>query len=481
MKTLKLFALIIISMLLRQHVNAQDPCGIINISPLHLGLDSIRVSAVNLASAADSAAAVLIVDYGDGATDTLAGFDTSLVHGYANEQEYIVCLTYISPGCTSTHCDTINALRCPPQALTVSQIYPATGTVRFQVNIPYFAAYSYSWNFGANATPNTATGQVAIASFTGTGLYSGSVDVTIGGCTQTVPFVVNMQGCDAEIDETTIDGLNLTAIAVADTNMYYTWLADGRNIASGVEIDYMLNDIKPYELCLATTTAACRDTACTTVTPTPGQDSIYGHVYKDGDAACDVTIYLMEQVSPGIVTAIDSAYPVYSYNPGLQSSCVGTYIMAVPNGNYFLLAAPLPWGADYIYYAPTYYSDDTLLVNATAITNDSTGDLVINLVSRLPQDTTATSIEGKGNIQLTTLYPNPTNDKAVLSIVAKQSGIATLHIADVTGRIVQTTTANLAAGSNELNIDMSSHANGLYYLTINNGSAKHTLKLLKAR
>lgn len=478
MKTIKLFALIVISMLLRQHVNAQDPCGIINIGPLHLGLDSIRVSAVNLASAADSAAAVLIVDYGDGATDTLAGFDTSLVHGYANEQEYIVCLTYISPGCTSTHCDTINALRCPPQALTVSQVSPTPGTVRFQVNIPYYVPYTYSWNFGSNATPATATGQVAIASFTGTGLYSGSVDVTIGGCMQTVPFVVNMQSCDAEIDETVLDGVNLTAIAVTDTNMNYAWLVDRTYVRGGADLQYRLNDIKPYELCLATITAACRDTACTTVTPTLGQDSVYGYVFKNGEPVCDVWVYVMQETSPGVAVAIDSTYGVNSNLSYQQSLCAGLYIAKIPTGNYFLKAKLDFPDNEWYLYAPTYYGDDTLITDATPVTNNSNSPLVINLV---PYQGIGVGINNVANLQLTSLHPNPTADKATLNIAAKQGGTATIQVADVTGRIVQTSTANLTAGHNELNIDMGSHANGLYYVTVNDGTTKLTLKLLKAK
>lgn len=77
-------------------------------------------------------------------------------------------------------------------------------------------------------------------------------------------------------------------------------------------------------------------------------------------------------------------------------------------------------------------------------------------------------------LKVNSLYPNPTTGQITVKLVAPlQNGL--VQIMDVAGRILLTATAN----GSILNYDLSHFAAGVYFLHIEQGEQKITLKIIK--
>ncbi|MBP1629307.1 MAG: flavobacterium repeat protein [Bacteroidetes bacterium] len=79
------------------------------------------------------------------------------------------------------------------------------------------------------------------------------------------------------------------------------------------------------------------------------------------------------------------------------------------------------------------------------------------------------------NNQDITLYPNPTNGKAKLSI-QRLNDKAQVNIFDLTGRVLKTYTID--TNQKELEIDLSGYAKGVYNISINNNNTNISKKLI---
>ena len=64
------------------------------------------------------------------------------------------------------------------------------------------------------------------------------------------------------------------------------------------------------------------------------------------------------------------------------------------------------------------------------------------------------------------VYPNPAQDQVMLTIGYIQSEKASIKMMDYTGKIVADIPVNLIEGENQLEIPVSSLAQGIYLLTI---------------
>ena len=72
-------------------------------------------------------------------------------------------------------------------------------------------------------------------------------------------------------------------------------------------------------------------------------------------------------------------------------------------------------------------------------------------------------------------YPNPTNNKAKLEVEGLNSDAEVL-VYDMIGRVIQKHTIN--KGNNELEIDLSIYAKGVYSIRIINDNINQTKKLI---
>jgi hypothetical protein len=78
-------------------------------------------------------------------------------------------------------------------------------------------------------------------------------------------------------------------------------------------------------------------------------------------------------------------------------------------------------------------------------------------------------------------WPNPVHEKLSISFVAISQSQVLLKLFDNKGTLVKNQHANVLKGSNQLFLEMSSLANGAYYLSIefNNGQVNKTLQVMK--
>jgi hypothetical protein len=94
-------------------------------------------------------------------------------------------------------------------------------------------------------------------------------------------------------------------------------------------------------------------------------------------------------------------------------------------------------------------------------------------------DTLRFGLYGLGNIEnsniQTKLYPNPTEGKAKLEVEGLNSDAEVL-VYDMIGRVIQKHTIN--KGNNELEIDLSIYAKGVYSIRIINDNINQTKKLI---
>jgi hypothetical protein len=76
------------------------------------------------------------------------------------------------------------------------------------------------------------------------------------------------------------------------------------------------------------------------------------------------------------------------------------------------------------------------------------------------------------------LFPNPATESATLIFSCKEETRATLSLSDITGRIIRSRNFRLEKGNNELRIDLSGLAKGMYFVKIFDGTYTEEKKLM---
>ncbi len=77
-----------------------------------------------------------------------------------------------------------------------------------------------------------------------------------------------------------------------------------------------------------------------------------------------------------------------------------------------------------------------------------------------------------------TIYPNPTDDEVNIRFNVKNDVRTSLVITDISGKVTQERTVNALAGNNLVMMDTNELAPGMYFVTLNAGSATQTLQLV---
>lgn len=129
----------------------------------------------------------------------------------------------------------------------------------------------------------------------------------------------------------------------------------------------------------------------------------------------------------------------------------------------------------------TYYTGD--VPDSALIVLSASGNTPVNN-SYLYVDNlafTGTVPAGLGNITANaasfTVYPNPANTVATIGYTAATGGTVQVVLTDIFGRRMLAVTKNVAAGTNQLPLDIAGYAAGLYHVTIIDGhnTASNTL------
>jgi len=81
-------------------------------------------------------------------------------------------------------------------------------------------------------------------------------------------------------------------------------------------------------------------------------------------------------------------------------------------------------------------------------------------------------------LQVSNIYPNPTNGTFSFHLNAKMTEKLTITVTDITGRVIYTAQQATTAGDNRYNIDISGKQSGLYFLNVQTATAQKTFKVL---
>ncbi|MFT6718848.1 MAG: hypothetical protein ACJAY8_001246, partial [Sphingobacteriales bacterium] len=77
-----------------------------------------------------------------------------------------------------------------------------------------------------------------------------------------------------------------------------------------------------------------------------------------------------------------------------------------------------------------------------------------------------------------TVFPNPAKDKVHVSIDATISSKAQVSLTDLSGRVVKSFDTNLIPGSNELSLQVTDLANGVYLIQVNTEKGKMAKRII---
>ncbi len=76
------------------------------------------------------------------------------------------------------------------------------------------------------------------------------------------------------------------------------------------------------------------------------------------------------------------------------------------------------------------------------------------------------------------MFPNPANDALVIELPAESEGDAQVALSDAAGRLVLQHHQNIAKGSHQINLELGSLSNGVYFVQLRNGANVFTRKLV---
>ncbi len=116
--------------------------------------------------------------------------------------------------------------------------------------------------------------------------------------------------------------------------------------------------------------------------------------------------------------------------------------------------------------------------NVTLDANNQSRDNVNVVVN---SNSAVTGVNDLKEIQVLGVYPNPVLDKTSINVTMKQSTKLAMVLTDINGRTIQNRNLELATGPNEIKLDLSQQAAGVYLVNLTNESSKKIVRLVKVK
>jgi hypothetical protein len=123
----------------------------------------------------------------------------------------------------------------------------------------------------------------------------------------------------------------------------------------------------------------------------------------------------------------------------------------------------------------TDFNNATVLVKFRT-TNRNGNNLYIDDIN-LRQPGNAGIAEINGKAITASIYPNPSNGSAVINAMSQVSGEGSVTVVNVLGQPVYTRKVQLKAGSNNIQVELGTQSQGIYYVTLQSGKTSVTKKL----
>jgi len=88
-------------------------------------------------------------------------------------------------------------------------------------------------------------------------------------------------------------------------------------------------------------------------------------------------------------------------------------------------------------------------------------------------------IENTGNFKVANIFPMPTSGKVTLQVNLPEFSNLTISVTDVNGRLVQYADLAVEKGQNDVQVDLTQHAAGTYFIKLDNGVTQLTEQVVK--
>ena len=344
-----------------------------------------------------------------------------------------------------------------------------------------------SSNFGTPLCDGACTANGTSLAFDGTFWvwFGGVPDVEeIGSMTQTVTIPANSAtlsfylaipvagGSGDDFMRVTVDGTELFRVTDADSSSYqdYTMVeldlsayANGashdiafESTTTGVGTTNFFVDLVSLIAC----GSQCLAEAGTVTQALNGNDIIATATGNNTNAEYTYVYYLSQNNAPTYTIA-------YSNTTGVFNN--------VNDGTYVLHTLSVS-DAD---YATVQITNTIGEINQLVTNSLICGELNLAVASNLVVNTGIGVANANPNFQIANIAPMPVTNTATLTFSYTGSSSVTATIYDVTGRVVDTYQANAHTGFNQIALNTTKYANGMYFVAINDGKALATAKFVK--
>ncbi len=333
---------------------------------------------------------------------------------------------------------------------------------------------------------------------------------------------------------------NLYANSKSTTASYNWTFGDGTS-GTGMNPTHMYNSTGTYNVCLTVTDSinSCTYTYCDSVVVANYLNICTAsfNYYQDSLNANLITFSGQSGSAPGSIITWDfgdgyvytgSNYVTHLYaNSGIYNVCFGyfdilqncftTYcdIVYVGSGiipncsaefKMFLIPDSLNQGSNLIYFANTIQNPTSTYEWDFGDGNFGSGPFVTHSFNTIGiydvcsyisdsalgcTDTVCKRIEivnggmrillgleNQKSISINTVYPNPAQDKANISLNSLKPGVAKIKILSLDGRVMEQFNTSIEQGNNTIELKLTGLNSGMYFVEINNSNDRATTKLI---
>lgn len=364
-------------------------------------------------------------DFGDGNTSTLPG----PTHTYASVGTYTVCLISTNTCGSDTTCQTINVTCAAPSA---GYTYSSTGiTLQFN-DITSGGPNSWVWDFGDG---NTSTQQSPVHSYAMPGTYTVCLISTspCGSDTACSSVVV----CALPVSNFTVTAngqmINLQNLSSGGTN--FSWSFGDGNSSTLQNPTHTYTGSGIYTICLVASNVCDSDSFCSQINICVGPTASY--TYSNSTPQ----VFNFTSTSTGNPTTY--AWDFGDGQSSAQQNPTNTY---ATSGTYTVC----------------------LIVSDTCGSDTSCTSVLVNVIGvNDPND--GFQVE---------LWPNPSQDHVTVKVALPSVGELELRITDMAGRELFSLSPGATATTWQQQLDLSSLAQGMYFLEVRSGDLIKTTKLM---